>query len=66
MKNLIKISLASMLLLTACASETGARKKQSGCRTDEIVILNEDTGLYDCVSEGEYEKILDELEEVRW
>lgn len=58
--------ITSLLLLTACATETGDRKKQSGCKVDEIVILNEDTGMYDCVKEEEYEKILDELDEVRW
>jgi PHD/YefM family antitoxin component YafN of YafNO toxin-antitoxin module len=66
MQNLIKISLLSLLLLTACATENGDKKKQLGCRTNEIVILNENTGQYDCVSESEYEQILDELDEVRW
>ncbi len=66
MPNSIKTSMVCLLLLTACATETGDKKKQAGCRADEIVILNENTGQYDCVSDSEYEKILDELDEVRW
>ncbi len=66
MPNSIKIPMVCLLLLTACATETSDRKKQLGCRDDEIVIMNEDTGQYDCVTGDEYEKILDELDEVRW
>ena len=65
MRNLIKILLTSLLLLTACATENDARKKELGCKMDEIVILNEDTGQYDCVSGDEYEKILGELDDTR-
>lgn len=65
MRNSIYLLLLS-LLLTACATDDGNRKKELGCKIDEIVILNEDTGQYDCVSGDEYEKILDELDERRW
>ena len=65
MKILIKVSLISMLLLTACATENDARKTELGCKMDEIVILNEETGQYDCVSGDEYEQILCELDDTR-
>ena len=51
--------------LAACAAGTDAQKK-GNCPPESIVILNEDTGRYDCIDEAEYEKILDELDEVRW
>jgi PBP1b-binding outer membrane lipoprotein LpoB len=63
MRNVIAILILG-IMLAGCATATG--KVDSDCKAHEITILNEDTGRYDCVDEAEYEKILDELDEVRW
>ena len=55
----------SLLLLTACATDTDPGK-QSGCPRESIQVQNEETGEYDCVHQMDLEKIIDEIDEVRW
>ena len=59
------ILMISLLLLTACATDTDPGK-QSGCPRESIQVQNEETGEYDCVHQMDLEKLIDELDEVRW
>jgi hypothetical protein len=65
MPSLKKILMISLLLLTACATSTDPQDK-TDCGVDFVRILNEDTGRYDCVSQLEWERILDDIDEVRY
>ena len=59
LSNNLGILLAS-LLLSACYTG-GGKKDNSDCEPGYVRVTDEETKTYTCISESEYEEIMDEL-----
>ena len=54
--------MISLLLLAGCVASTGLHD-QSDCPPDSTRVMDEDTGMYDCADEEDFEEIRRALEE---
>jgi hypothetical protein len=64
MRHSFQISMISLLLLSACATDNGI-DRESDCPIGSVRVLDSDTGVHECMSSSEWEDVLDVLKDAR-